>query len=325
MKTTTLCCGQCTSLNPWNHSAMLLKWRDVGGRLDQIWSIGIDGCNQKRTSLCCTTVLLRPWWYVRLRLHRYFWAYTASFAEHAARTTIEPIGLDVWSYLVQALGLKAEGEASRRPHQTSVSLVLWEKTNFQPKSECVRCTWKVSFLHMWNLTWVDKHRNHLHLESLPSCTSGPRMHTNPAALETTPPPLGLHEPHPAPPSYKQIQPPKQPLNIHHPPWNHQHHGQTRSESDPAVTGSGRKKNRARAVQSPRCSALGFWLTAGFLWTFAVVRTSMSHQLGENLELHANIIKTKMVLWTNIHHLNWKNLQCLVIQPAPPILDHHSIV
>ena len=86
-----------------------------------------------------------------------------------------------------------------------------------------------------------------------------------------------------------------------------------------------KKNRARAVQSPRCSALGFWLTDGFLWTFAVVRTSMSHQLGENLELHANIIKTKMVLWTNIHHLNWENLQCLVIQPAPPILDHHSIV
>jgi hypothetical protein len=168
MKATTLCCGQCTSLK--SLCSMLLKWRDVGGRLDQIWSIGIDGCNQKRASLCCTTVLLRPWWYVRLGLHRYFWAYTTSFAEHAARTTIETIGLDVWSYLVQALGLKAEGEASRRPHQTSVSLVLWEKTNFQLRSECPGCTWKVSFLHTWNLTWVDKHRTPL--ESLPSCTSG---------------------------------------------------------------------------------------------------------------------------------------------------------
>ena len=303
---------------------MLLKWRDVGGRLDQIWSIGIDGCNQKRASLCCTTVLLRPWWYVRLRLHRYFWAYTASFAEHAARTTIEPIGLDVWSYLVQALGLKAEGEASRRPHQTSVSLVLWEKTNFQPKSECVRCTWKVSFLHMWNLTWVDKHRNHLHLESLPSCTSGPRMHTNPAALETTPPPSAYT-------NHTQHHPATSRFNPRNSPWiSITPRETTNTTVRPGVNQiqqslAVEEKNRARAVQSPRCSALGFWLTDGFLWTFAVVRTSMSHQRGEKLELHANIIKTKMVLWTNIHHLNWENLQCLVIQPGPPILDHHSIV
>lgn len=37
------------------------------------------------------------------------------------------------------------------------------------------------------------------------------MHTNPATLETTPPLrgiCGLHKQHPAPPSYKQIQPPK---------------------------------------------------------------------------------------------------------------------
>ena len=98
----------------------------------------------------------------------------------------------------------------------------------------------------------------------------------------------------------------------------------------------KKKNRARAVQSPQVQRSWFlgdkftlevWcvFSDGFLWTFAVVRTSMSHQRGEKLELHANIIKPKMMPWTNIHHLNWENLHCLVIQPAPPILDHHSTV
>lgn len=123
---------------------------------------GIDGCNQKRASLCCTTVLLRLWWYVRLRLHRYFWAYTASFAEHAARTTIETIGLDrgtVWSWWCRRWASKQKA----RLLLTTSSDLCQNVVRVHLEGD--------SFLHMlWNLTWVHKHRNHL--ESLPSCTSG---------------------------------------------------------------------------------------------------------------------------------------------------------